>query len=174
MDRLKSECHPHPKNIQHNVKCIGVTSHAQLTCVNSIIIASKKQKNQITLLICVQLTLSPKPVPTSPGWTPVLDFPVFFFVLSFFLISFLCIYSKLTFHFLNIYVISIHITEYTQKHVLHGRCKGFSKVILTIHDFGFTCRFQKGNPFVRYDSTQIYKVRNIHNRIVNLDSSAQY
>jgi hypothetical protein len=37
----------------------------------------------------------------------------------------------------NIY---IHITEYIKNHVLYGRFKGFSMVILTISDFGFTRR----------------------------------
>jgi hypothetical protein len=33
----------------------------------------------------------------------------------------------------------IHITGCMQKYVIFGRFKGFSRVILTIRDFGFTC-----------------------------------
>lgn len=39
---------------------------------------------------------------------------------------------------LTIYIIYIYNTWYTQKHVLHGRFKAFSRVILIIYDFGFT------------------------------------
>jgi hypothetical protein len=39
-------------------------------------------------------------------------------------------------------IIYIHITGYirVQKHVLYGQFEGFSRVILTIRDFGFTHR----------------------------------
>jgi hypothetical protein len=39
-----------------------------------------------------------------------------------------------------IHTIYIHITGHVQKHVLYGRCKGLSKVILTIRDLTFTRR----------------------------------
>jgi len=46
----------------------------------------------------------------------------------------------------------------SRKHVLRGRFKGLPKVILTVRDFGFTCRL--GNVTPRQDATPLYYERN--------------
>jgi hypothetical protein len=45
-----------------------------------------------------------------------------------------------------IYVIFKHIRGYVQKHVFYGRFKGFSRVILTIRDFGLDWPSLERNP----------------------------
>jgi hypothetical protein len=69
-----------------------------------------------------------------------------FFILSFSLISLSVfmplkiklLYILLLYVLFIVYVIYIHIAGYIPKPLVYGRLKGFSRVILTIRDYGFT------------------------------------